>query len=221
MLATYIIFWGVLGHNVPPYSAGLSAEDLAAQLAQHTFSSRVGMVGAMAVGVLYTVWGMAISQIMEKVESGNNVLSKLQLIGAAFTTLILVIPPAFWLSAAFRPDRNPELTQLLYDTGWIIFDVGFSLTSMQYVAFGVCFLSDTRDVTLIPKWVSWFAIWVGFMFVILGLMPFFHDGPFSRSGWINYWIEFSIFFYVMSAMCIVVLGALTKLEREDLEFEHQ
>ena len=217
LLVILIIFWGILGRNIPPYSAALSAEEIAGHFREHTFSMRLGMIVTMFGGVLYTVWGMAITKVMEEVEEDNDILSRLQLLGAAFTTIILVIPPSLWLSAAFRPDTDPEIVRMLYDAGWILFDLAYSLTSMQFVAFGVCFLNDRREVPLLPKWVSWIVIWVGLMFVILASMPFFHDGPFSRSGWVNYWIEFTIFFDAMLIMCIFILRAISRLEREILE----
>ena len=214
LLVLLIIFWGILGRNVPPYSAALSAEELAREFRIHAFSLRIGLTVTMGVGVLYTVWGMAISKVMEAVERDNDILSRLQFVGAAFTTLILVFPASIWLTAAFRPDTDPEIVRALYDMGWILFDLAYSLTTLQFFAFGACFLSDPRPHPLVPKWISWFVIWVGAMFVVLAVMPFFHSGPFSRNGLVNYWLEFSIFFYVMAAMCIAVLRAIARLERE-------
>src|SRR3546814_6130580 len=86
------------------------------------------MILTMLFGVLYLVWGMAITKIMEAVERDNDVLSRLQLWGAGFTTLILVIPPSIWLAAAFRPEIDPEILRMLYDLGWILFDLAYSLT---------------------------------------------------------------------------------------------
>lgn len=217
VLAALIVFWGVLGHNIPPYSAALPAEGIAAHFREHTASARAGMILTMIFGALYLVWGMAITKVMETVERDNDVLSRLQLWGAGFTTLILVIPPSFWLTAAFRPDTDVENLRMLYDMGWILFDVAFSLTMIQMFAFGVCFLSDKRPNPIIPKWVAWLAIWLGFTFLVLGIMPFFDDGPFSRSGLFNYWVEFVLFFNVMLIMCIYVIIAVARLQREHAE----
>jgi hypothetical protein len=48
-------------------------------------------------------------------------------------------------------------------------------------------------------------------------LPFFRDGPFSRSGFFNYWVEFSIFFWAMAILSIFTLRALTRLQRERAE----
>ena len=52
------------------------------------------------------------------------------------------------------------------------------------------------------------------MFVLYLAMPFFRDGPFSRSGILNFWVEFSIFFVAMLVMSICTLRAIPRLYRE-------
>ena len=218
LLVGLIVFWGVLGSNIPPYSAALDAQAIADHYRHHTTNIRIGMIVTMMLGVLYLVWGMAITKVMEAVEWHNDVLSRLQLWGAGFTALILVFPPAIWLAAAFRPDQlDPSIIQMLYDTGWIVFDLAFTLTALQLVAIGVCFLSDRRAVPVIPKWVSWLCLWIAFMFLMLFLMPFFKDGPFSRSGIVNYWVEFILFFLFMQVMSLYTFRALNILEHEHAE----
>jgi hypothetical protein len=214
VLVALILFWGVLGRNIPPYAASLDAQAIADHFRQHTVATLTGMSLTMLFGVLYLVWGMGITKVMEAVERDNDVLSRLQLWGAGYTTLVLVLPASIWLTAAFRPDTDPKLLQLLYDFGWIFFDLAYSLTMVQFIPLGVCFLSDRRPDPLIPRWVGWFSIWVAVMFVVLILMPFFKSGPFSRSGICNYWLEFSIFFLAMSVISIAILAAVKKLEQE-------
>src|SRR3546814_19531314 len=78
---------------------------------------------------------------------------------------------------------------MLYDLGWILFDLAYSLTMLQLVAFAVCFLDDHRAIPIMPKWVSWFCAWVAFTFLVLAILPFFKAGPYSRSGICTYWVE--------------------------------
>jgi hypothetical protein len=215
LLVVTIIFWGLLGRNIPPYSAGLSAVEFKEQFAPVAVQIRLGMTTTIAFSVLYFVWGLAISKVMEEVEHHNNILSTAQLWGAGFTTIIFVIPCGIWLTATFRADTlEPSTLQILFDLGWMIFDLAYSLTTLQMVALGICFLSDKRKTPLFPAWVSWFSIWVGVMFVLEALNPFFKTGPFSRSGLLNYWIEFSIFFLFMAIVSAYLLKAITVLERE-------
>ena len=218
LLVTFIIFWAVLGRNLPPLSAALDAQGIADHFLQNTNQVRIAMVVMMVVAVLYYTWGLAITKVMETVEHSNgenNMMSTMQLWGAGFTTLIILFPCALWLSAAFRPEALPPfMLQYIYDLGWLIFDLSFTLTTLQMVALGICFLGDRRASPLLPNWVSWFSIWVGAMFFVVVLIAFAKSGPFSRSGLFNYWFEFSIIIAWFALISVYQLRALTRLESE-------
>lgn len=110
---------------------------------------------------------------------------------------------------------NPQVMQMMYDFAWFFFDMAYMLTTIQTIAIGVCFLSDKRSVPLVPAWVAWLTMWVGISFVLETMMPLVYSGPFSRSGLLNYWIEFSLFFLMMLVLSVAVLKALTRIEHED------
>jgi len=218
LLLLTLIFWGVLGENIPPYSADLTADQFKAAFSAEATKIRTGMVVTVTFGTFYFVWGLAISKVMEVIEfenRQNNVMSTMQLWGAGFTTLIFIIPCSIWLTCTFRPETLEASTlQILFDFGWMLFDLAYSLTTLQMVAFGVGFLNDRRAQPLVPKWVCWFTIWVGLMFIIEVLNPFFKSGPFSRSGMMNYWIEFTIFFLFMAIDSYYIIRAIKRLEAE-------
>jgi hypothetical protein len=213
LLAT-IAFWGVLGHNIPPYSPSLSAEEFAAQIRAHALEIRIGMILQLPFSTLYFVWGVAIAKVMERVERDNNVLSTLQIWGAGFTTIVFCVPCAMWLAIAYRPEvMDPKTLQMMYDFAWFFFDMCYALTTLQALAIGICFLSDTRPQPLVPGWVAWLTMWVGISFVLETMMPLVYGGPFARSGLINYWIEFSAFFLMMIVLSLYTFKAISRLER--------
>lgn len=215
-LAASLLFWGLLARNIPPFEPSVDAQLIADHFRQHKNAIRAGMVLTMAFSVFYFVWGVAIAKVMRAVERDNDVLSTLQLGGALFTTLITLLPAWIWLGAAYRPEAlSPVTIQLLYDIGWLLFVVAYSLTSVQAIAVGICFLTDRRPIPLIPTWMSWFSIWAGTMLAIETVMPFFQSGPFSRSGILNFWIEFAIFFNFILLLSLFILRAITRLEREE------
>ena len=215
MLVGTVLLWGILGQNIPPYSAALDAHTFAGQYLDHIYSIRSGMIGTLAIMPLYFIWGLAITKVMEQVEQDNNILSQLQLWGAGFTTVVFYVACGIWLAGTYRPEAySPETQQLLYDAGWIVFDMPFALTTMQMVAMGACFLTDRRTEPLVPKWVCWLSIWAGFSFFLEVMMPWFKTGPFARSGTLNYWIEFTAFFVYMAATSAYIIVAAARLERE-------
>lgn len=217
-LLVSLLFWGVLGHNIPPFSAALDAEVIARHFRDHANSVRLGMTVMMAFSTLYYPWGVAISKVMQAVERDNDVLSTLQRGGALFTVLVTTFSAAVWLAAAFRPEAlDAAILQLLNDLAWIIFVVAWSLTSMQMIAIGVCFLGDDRSEPLFPKWLSWFSIWAGFSFIMEMALPFFRSGSFSRNGILNFWLEFAVFFWFILFVSFYLFRSITRLEAEHRE----
>src|SRR3546814_3019608 len=55
LLVALILFWGILGHSIPPYSAALEAQAIADHFREHTTAARAGMILTMLFGVLYLV----------------------------------------------------------------------------------------------------------------------------------------------------------------------
>lgn len=217
LLVATLLFWGILGQNVPPYGADLTADAIAEQVRSHAWLIRIGMVGQMVVSGLYLVWGVGIAKVMEALEEDNNVLSTIQIWGAGFTVLVFEIPCMAWLAAAFRPEVMPApVIQMLYDMGWMFFDIAY-LTSLQMIPLAICIISDRRAVPLMPKWLGWFTLWVAISFVLLALVGFFHSGPFARSGLLNFWVEFTLFFWFWLLVAIYTIKAVGRLEREHRE----
>lgn len=213
-LVLLIVFWGLMGGNVPPFGSDVPAQIVADYLSDHALRVRIGMIVTVAAGPLYLVWGVAISWVMERIRPGDTILPRLQIWGAGFTTLVITIPGCIWATAAFRPDTlAPQTTLMLYDLGWMLFDVQWSLTSLQILAMAICFLQDRRSDPIVPRWAGWFTAWVGCMLPILALISLFKSGPFARNGLINYWFEFPVFFLFMIVVSVVILRAVSRLER--------
>jgi hypothetical protein len=218
LLAGTIVFWGILGQNIPPYSPALGADEFAALIREHAGQIRVGMIVQMPISVLYFTWGVAIWMVMraiEKENGSNAVLSILQLAGALFTTIVFVLPCSVWLAVAYRPEvMEPKTLLMMYDFGWMFFDMAYSLTTMQMVAFGICVLQDRRERPLVSAWAAWFSMFVVVSFALLTMMPLVYGGPFSRSGLLNYFVEFTLFFLMWLVVGTYVIKALGRLEME-------
>jgi len=214
-LLSYFGFWGLLGSNVPPLSPMLTAQEIAEHFRTHADLMRLGMVGAMTFAPTYMIWGLGISKLMETVENPNRVLSTLQMWGAGLTVIPVLFCCVFILAGTYRADTlDPGIIQLMYDMSWLTISVCYSVTSVQMIAMGVAFLADKREKPLVPKWLCWYSIWGGFMFVAEDLMPFFKHGVFARNGILNFWIEYSIYFFYMLFVTWYQYQAVGRLERE-------
>jgi len=206
--------WGVLGRNIPPYSASLSAEEIAAIYRNHASTLRIGFaLGAFATTFLVT-WAIGLFRVMLKMERGGQLLCYAQLIGGVLTALVPMFGCFSWLTAAFRPETEPAIIRMLFDLGWMTIDLGFGVTLVQYVAFGVVALRDKREKPLFPKWLAWLGIWIAVEFVVELIMPYFRSGPFSWSGLIAYWIPFFLPFIWIVAVTVYMYLAANRLNAE-------
>jgi hypothetical protein len=215
-MAVFIVFWGLMGHNIPPWNADLPAATIAQWFRTEANVIRTGMVMSMSCAVLYLVWGMAIGRVMSRIVPRDSILVDLQIWGAGLTVVPVLVSTSFWLAGAYRPEALPdEILQLLYDWAWLLIDLAYSVTSLQLVALGVACLHDRRSRPLIPKWLAWYGIWVGFMFIAECLMPFFKSGAFARDGILNFWIEFLIWFVWCPTLTFHVFKAIARIEQEE------
>ncbi|MFW2829425.1 hypothetical protein [Sphingomonas sp. ID0503] len=214
-MAIFIVFWGWLGRNLPPFAASASAAEIATAFRTHGAEIRLGMVISMTFTVSYAVWGISIGKVMDHVLGRDHILTNLQVWGAGLTVVPVLVSSSFWLTATYRPDTLPDnIIQLLYDGAWLLIDLAYSVTSVQMFALGAGFLRDKRARPFFPKWVCWFSIWVGFMFVAECFMPFFKDGAFARHGILNFWIEFAIFFVYAPIVTWYQLKAIDRMRAE-------
>lgn len=215
-MAVFIFFWGGLGHNLPPYGADLEASVIAAYFRENANAVRLGMVISMTFAVSYAVWGISLGKVMDHALGRGHILTDLQVWGAGLTVCPILVSSSFWLTGAFRPEALPDpVLQMLYDMAWLLIDLGYSVTSVQMIALGFGFLRDPRIAPFFPKWVCWYSIWVGFMFVAECLMPFFKSGAFARQGILNFWIEFGIFFAYAPIITWYQVKAINRIREEE------
>lgn len=216
-LAAFIICWGVLGYNIPPIPADFSAEQMAAHFNINKNEVRAGMALAMVFGCLYLPWTLSITKVMHWInpQENNDMLATLQMWGGGLTVVPLVTSSVFWLTGSYRPEALTDATlQMLYDQGWLLIDMFYFITTIPMVAIGVAGLTDRRAQPLFPRWACWYSIWAGLSFLFELLMPFFKTGLFARQGWLNFWVEFLVWFAYILVITYYVWKAIPRLEQE-------
>src|SRR5690606_8878501 len=160
-LITFVVFWGIIGQNLPNPSPALSATELAARYAENLSAIRLGFIVSLITVVLYLPWTALLSAQMERIEGGFPVMAKLQLLGGGLTVMVVSFSAMFWVAAAFRPEQSPEITRMLSDLGWLCIDLQYACTTLQMIAAALVGLADKRSVPLFPRWVCYVTIWCG------------------------------------------------------------
>ena len=218
-LAAFLICWGALGHNIPPIPADYTTAQMAEFFRTHYNEVRAGMAGAMLFGCFYLPWTLSITKVMRHINPNeNDMLTTLQMWGGGLTVVPLVTSSVFWMTGAYRPDVLDDKTlQMLYDQGWLLIDMFYFITTIPMVMIGMAGLTDQRAQPLFPRWACWYSIWAGISFLFELLMPFFKSGLFARQGWLNFWVEFLVWFVYILLITFYVMKAIPRLERERTE----
>ncbi|CUU59720.1 hypothetical protein Ga0074812_13118 [Parafrankia irregularis] len=217
-LVLVIVGWLMAGFMPPP-----PAHDTAAEIASfYRDDTTVIRLGLLLMLTGFAVWAPlfgVITRQMLHARRSHPVLAYIQLGSGAATWIFLLVPFLVLSAAAFRPERSPEITQALHDTGWIMLFMPFTPFVVQSVAIAVATLLDAPQRPFFPRWVAYFNIMEAISFLPVGLLTFFKTGPFAYHGVLVFWIPILVFFAWMLVMTLVchrsVLDtALTTVPRE-------
>ena len=90
---------------------------------------------------------------------------------------VFVLADLAWLIAAFRPERDPQLTMMLNDLAWMAFitPVGFILA--QNLCLALAIYMDARSKPVFPRWVGHFNILAALLMTPGAFALMFREGP--------------------------------------------
>jgi hypothetical protein len=189
---------------VPPPRPAATGEQIAAMYQTHANGIRFGMVLIIIASGFYLPWTVTLSALIRRMEGESTFLSQCELLGGVFASLTFFLPAVLFGAAAFRPERNPELTVLLNDVGWILFIVApIPPFVVQYLSLGIAILCNRSEPVPLPRWFGFATLW----FVMSFLPPFagffFKSGPFAWNGLFTFWIPvvgFGVWLTVLLAL---------------------
>jgi len=200
--------WGFMGGFIPLISAGDSPAQVAAAYGEHPTLQKLGLILGM-VGVFLTIpYFLVISLQMKRMERGTPALALLQLASGIIVTVVLMVPMLLFVGGAFRPDRPPELTQLMNDVSYVMLILPWPPILGQLFAIAIAVLNDHNKEPVFPRWVAGYQLWVGFLLLPASLIIFFRSGPFAWTGLIGFWIPAAVFGSWYLVMTWVLLRAI-------------
>jgi hypothetical protein len=199
-LICVFVGWALIpGFLLPPTSPSASANEIWALYQTDYTRIRIGMVVLMFGALVFIPFASVVSQFISRVEGGVGTLTYIFLLGAAGNMVLTFYPAIWWLTAAFRPERSPELIYLLNDTAWLQFLGGISMYLAMPIAITVAAFCDDSPNPVFPRWAGYANAWLAVIIVPDQLIFFFHQGPFAWNGIFGLWIPavvFSGFFLV-------------------------
>lgn len=192
-MATILIGWALIAGFVPPPSPSTSVDQVAALYQADYTRIRVGMIFVMMSALLFCPFAAVLSQVLARIEDGAGVLSYTSLMGAVGNMVLTFYPAIWWLVAAYRPDRAPDLIYLMNDMAWLQFIGGLSIFLGMPFSVGLAAFCDTSPEPVFPRWVGYYSVLATLLMLPDQLLFFFHSGPFAWSGVFGMWIPVGVF----------------------------
>jgi hypothetical protein len=129
---------------------------------------------------------------------------------AAAAPIAFLTSTVFWLIAAFRPDRQPELTQLLNDLAWITFTCGvpFLIALCAFLALSIAY--DDQDEPVFSRWVATFNVVIAIALVPACFAGLTLNGPFAWDGFVSFWVKNIAIALWIIVMAVVLRNAMTR-----------
>jgi len=198
-LAVLFVGWGAVAGFLPPTPPSAGADKIAALFDGDFTRIRIGMLLVMLAALVFIPFAAVMSQFIARIEGTAGILTYTFLLGAAGNMVLTFYPAVWWLTAAFRPDRAPELIYLMNDMAWLQFLGGVTMYLAMPLSVAVASLCDKSAEPAFPRWCGYANLWMALTIVPDQLLFFFHRGPFAWNGLFGIWIPvvvFSAFFII-------------------------
>jgi len=214
MIVGWVVAFVVLARFIPPPSPGKSPAEVVDLYRDHTDAIRLGLVITLFASALLVPFAAVITAQLKRIEGPRSVLSWTQLISAGLLSLEFIIPLVVWQAAAYRPDEtSAEVMRMLNDLGWLLFVSVVSSAVVQFASIGVAILSDEREVGVFPRWAGYFNLWVAFLVIPAGIVPFFKHGPFAWNGAFGFFLPLVVFAAWIAVMVVLLRRAIDQEAR--------
>jgi len=212
-IAAFLLFPGF----VHPMSPTMSADEVAAfyRDPQNLPRIRFSMIlfNWFAVGLI-PILALIVLQI-RRMAHRTPIFSYAIIACAAGGPTIFLMGNLFWLLAAFRPERDPQLTLLLDDLAWVTFSsqVGFLIAQSVILALAIHLDRQARPV--FPRWVAHFNLVVAALLIPAAFAGAAMTGPIAWDGLLTFWAKNVAIGVWIVVMGVVLARAIGRQRAED------
>jgi hypothetical protein len=211
MLLAFAAFPGFF----PPMSPQMTAQQVADFYAQNTTMIRFSMITFNLCAIMLIPFFMTIAVQMKRMSLPSHVLAYSYISSAATGATLFAIADIFWLIAAYRPGRDPQLILLLNDMAWLVFIAPVGAFVVQMLCLALAVYLDARPDPVYPRWVVYFNIATAVAMAPAACAVIFKDGPLAWDGAISYWLRLGAFALYVCVMFFVVRAAIIRQATEE------
>lgn len=189
-----LVFLGlfVMAGFLPPPSAELTGDQMAAVWLDKQLLKQAGMVVCFIGGTLYATFSLGIGLLLGKC-TDDTVMPITQTVLGIFGTVYFSFNFLILASAGFRPELSADPTQTLNDLGFIMTFSPAAPFFLQYFAIALTIFQLPAAKRQLPRWVAYFNIWVGIGLIPPSFIPLFHTGPLAWDGLLGFYIPVVVF----------------------------
>ena len=207
-LAAFLMFPGFR----PPMAPTMPADEVAAFYRDHTAGVQYSMIlfnwfGAGLIPVL-----MLIAMQIRRMNHSTPILRYCVISCAAGAPTMFLVGDLFWIIAAFRTDRAPELTQLLNDLAWITFTAGVPFLIAQSLFLALAIFFDDQPQPVFGRGVAYVNLGLAVAWMPATFAALAHDGPLAWNGLLSFWVK-NLAIMAWIVVMGVVLGQAIRRER--------
>lgn len=207
-------FWNFQGF-FPPMSPAMDAEEVAAFYRENLGHIRASMILCNIIGVSLIPFFVVIVAQMMRMVSASRVFAYSYLIAVVNGGTLFALADLAWLNAAFRPDRDPQLTMLLNDLAWFAFITPVGFVIVQHFCLAMAIYLDKGPQLVFPRWVAHFNIVTALLIAPSAFALMYKTGPLAWDGAISFWLHMITYALYLAVMFFVVRAALQKQDAEE------
>jgi hypothetical protein len=212
-LSVFLLFPGF----VQPMSPTLSAEEVAAfyRDPENLPRIRTSMIlfNWFAVGFVPILALIALQ--MRRMAHRTPIFSYAIIACAAGGPTIFLMADLFWLLAAFRPERDPQLTLMFNDLAWVTFSSQVGFLIAQSVILALAIYLDRQERPVFRPWVAHFNLAVAALLMPAAFVGAATTGPIAWDGLLTFWVRNIAVGLWIAVMTVVLARAIARLRAED------
>jgi hypothetical protein len=212
LLMAFLLFPGFF----PPMPATWSATRVAQFYADHTDRIRASMIIFNVCAIMLIPFFTVIVHQLKRMATDTQVLAYCYLSAVVSGATLLAIADLFWLIAAFRPNRDPNITQMLNDFAWIVFTAPVGMIVGQCLCIAIAVWLDKHETPIFPKWVAPFCVVISALMVPAAAAAAVQTGPLAWNGFVSFWLRIASYGTFLVVMFFVLRRAIA---REQLEID--
>jgi hypothetical protein len=191
---------------VPDPSA--PAAHIVALYAEHRDRIRLGAL-LMVIGCgFFAPFGAVLIARTRRMESDTPVFTYLQLVSFGATLAVTFLVPMSFALAAFRPEQDPNITQMFNDSAWFLLLYIWPLFTVWLWSVGVPILLAPRGVATFPRWVGHLSLWCGLFFAPSFLIDHVKTGPLAYNGLFGVYVPAAALGFWCTATAFAVITSL-------------